>query len=239
MSDVKSLKNLAVNFSLLYVEDDSELRESTVEIFETLFKEIISVENGEKGLYTYVDYFEINKKHFDIVVTDIQMPKLNGIGLIKEIFALNKNQKIVVVSAYDNKKYLLELINIGISGFIQKPLSSKQLISTLLEVCRDLYKEREELRFLEIGSSCQWDSKNSRLFENKSEIVLTDYEKKLLNLLVSDLNRKFTSLEIFEHIYEESEEFSLDKIKSILKRLRKKIPQNLILNTPKSGYSIQ
>jgi len=238
MSDAKSLKKLAENFSLLYVEDNRELRESTVEIFQTLFKEVVSVDNGQTGLYTYVDYFEIQKKYFDIVVTDIQMPELNGIELSKEIFALNKNQKIVVVSAYDDKKYLLDLINIGISGFIQKPLNSKQLISTLLEACRELDEEREEIRFLDIGSNCQWDSINSRLLENKKEIILTKYEKKLLNLLASNLDRKFTSLEIFEYIYDQTQEFSVDKIKSLLKRLRKKIPQNLIHNIPNLGYSL-
>ncbi|MEN8303450.1 MAG: response regulator [Campylobacterota bacterium] len=239
MSNIKSLKELAKDFSLLYVEDDVDLRISTIEIFQGLFKYVESAVDGEDGLSKYYDYATQNNMNFDIVVTDIQMPKMNGIELIKEIFTINKDQKILVISAYDDKRYLIELINMGVTGFIQKPLSSKQIVEILLETCIKLAQEQEKFRFIELYDNYTWDSKYSTLLKDNVEVSLTDNERKLFKLLTSSLNEKFSSLEIFEYIYSETgKEYSADVIKSMFKRLRKKIPHELIINTPQTGYSL-
>lgn len=240
MTNIKTLRELSQEYTLLYIEDDKDLRNSTVEIFEGLFKYTAWAEDGVSGLDTYTQYFDKHGKYFDLIVTDIQMPNMNGIELIKEIALVNKKQNIVVVSAYDDKKYLLDLLNLGVSGFIQKPLNAHQITETLFKVCNELSHEKELGRFIALKDGFIWDTEHKSLLDNTNEVNLTDNERKLFELLSSTINKKFTSLEIFEYIYADSEkEFSIDIIKSMFKRLRKKIPHDLILNTPQVGYNLQ
>lgn len=134
----KTLQTISKDLSLLYVEDDQSIRDKTAVIFKNLFNHIDIAEDGQEGLELYNKYKEDNSKHYDIVVTDIQMPRLDGIGLAKEIVNVNKNQKIIIISAYDDKEYLIDLINLGIDAFMEKPISSDNLLKVLYEVCSSL-----------------------------------------------------------------------------------------------------
>ncbi len=239
MHNLKQFKQLSQEFSVLFIEDNDTLRHTTKDLLEEFFYYTSVARDGKDGLDIYEEYIDTNKKYFDIVITDIRMPKMDGISLTKEIFKINKKQKILVISAYDDKKYFIELINLGVSGFIQKPLTSKQLFSTLTEVCSELAQEKEFFRFLEFSDNFKWDMKNNILYKKDLEVNLSKNEKMTLELLVSDLKQNFTGLEIFEHLNEDNpdKEFSYDSIKSLIKRLRKKVP-NLINTTPELGYCI-
>ncbi len=230
---------MSQHFTLLYVEDNKAVRESTAELFQDLFKQVLVAEDGEDGLALYQDYFDTNGVYIDIVITDIQMPKLDGVALSKALFKINRAQKVLIVSAYSDTKYLVELINIGVNGFIQKPLSFEQIFSVLSDVCTELEEERELSRFLTLSDSFKWDHRNRVLSQRGLTIRLTEREQTLLTLLISDATHSFTALELFDHLYEDDseKEFSPDIIKSLIKRLRKKIPQDLIINTPQRGYS--
>ena len=130
----KLLKLSAQKYKVLYVEDEETLRESTAELFEGLFKELVVAEDGQEALEYYTHSLEPDEHAFDIVISDIQMPNMSGIVLSREIVKLNKNQKIIIISAYNETEYFIELIKIGISGFMQKPLTSVQILGILYEV---------------------------------------------------------------------------------------------------------
>lgn len=234
------LKKIAQNFSVLYVEDDDELRESTASIFEDLFEELVVASNGAVGLSLYNERINKGKPYFDLVISDIQMPFMDGIALSKEILKINKKQKIVIVSAYSETEYFIELIKMGVASFIQKPISSAQLFDTLYEVCTSIYNEREESRYIELAQGFKWDNDFKILLQNGLEIPLTANETNLMDLFINNCNKKFTDLDIFNNIYydDPEKEFSVDTIKSLLKRLRKKIPKDLIKNNPKLGYNL-
>jgi len=237
---MKSLRNITQELSLLYVEDDKASRDTTIELFENLFKTITVAVDGKEGLSLYEEHFQTYQKHFDIVITDIQMPHMNGIDLCREIFCLHKQQKVLVLSAYDDKKYLIELINMGVAGFIQKPLGSVQLTSTLFNAAQEVKEQQELFRFINICCDYHWDNKHESLHKGESLISLTQSEIKLFTLLTQDREQVYSSLEIFEHIYaNEDKAFSLDTIKSLIKRLRKKLPDELIINIPRLGYQLK
>ena len=77
--NLTDLKKLSKNRSLLYIEDDTFLREKTSGIFNNLFNEVNTAQDGVDGLASYKKYFDKENKYYDIVVTDIQMPRLDGI----------------------------------------------------------------------------------------------------------------------------------------------------------------
>jgi len=161
----QTLKKLSQNLTLLYVEDDDNVRKSTARTFFKLFKQVDLAVDGEEGLELYNNFFLDNNAYYDIVISDIQMPRLDGIvqmprldgiGMSKAIFEINKQQKIIIMSAYSDKEYLVDLINIGVEGFMQKPLASEQILEILYEVCSAFQDENS----VDLGEGYYYDGKN-------------------------------------------------------------------------------
>lgn len=129
---IQSLHKQSQSLKLLYVEDDLELCENTNAMLEEFFQTIVVAHNGEDGLIAY------EKDEFDIVLTDIMMPKIDGREMSRKIREMNPTQAIIVMSAYEDASYFMELIDIGISNFVPKPPSLNQLFSSLLKTCIDI-----------------------------------------------------------------------------------------------------
>ena len=82
--ETKLLQNMTSKLTVLFVEDDDDLRLETTDILEALFKEVHSANNGKVGLAAYQKYSEENNEHFDLVISDIMMPKMSGIDMAKK-----------------------------------------------------------------------------------------------------------------------------------------------------------
>ena len=119
MINPKELKETAQDISVLYVEDDQELRQNTARLLGSFFTVIHIAENGVEGLEMF------NKNNYDLIITDINMPLMNGVKMVREIKKKNPRQIIMVISAHDEARYLLELINLGVEHFVLKPLDLK------------------------------------------------------------------------------------------------------------------
>ncbi len=134
------------DLKVLYVEDSEMVRESTCDILDEFFESIDVAINGEEGLQLYKQFYEENNTFYDIVITDINMPKMNGIEMIESICGLNKRANIIVMSAHNESEYLLKLINMGISNFILKPIEIsrfKTVISNTIESVVDQKKLKD------------------------------------------------------------------------------------------------
>jgi putative two-component system response regulator len=123
--NAKELREVAQGLKVLYVEDDRDLRENTTRLLTSFFTNVTSAENGQVGLDKY------REGSYDIVITDINMPVINGVKMSQEIKASNKKQVIIVISAHDEAEYLLDLINMGVDNFILKPLDIGQFLEVL------------------------------------------------------------------------------------------------------------
>ena len=146
MTDIASQEGLKEGFSypqslsILYVEDNEEVRESTAEMLELFFERVDIAKNGLCGIEKYTQYHKKNKKHYDIIFTDIKMPKMNGLEMSKIILEKNMKQYIIVISAHNEAEFLLELIDIGIVDFILKPINLKKFkykIERIIELIRN------------------------------------------------------------------------------------------------------
>ncbi|NOX16323.1 MAG: response regulator transcription factor [Epsilonproteobacteria bacterium] len=231
----KILKQLTQNFSLLYVEDDEIIRKKTSTIFKNLFRQVDIAKNGKEGLDIYEDYYKATSKYYDIVISDIKIPKFNGIELAKKIFDINKQQTVIIVSAYDNAEYLVDLINLGAQGFLKKPFTSENLMKILHDACNSF----EKSNIVSLYDGYKYNITTAVLYINEKKVDLSTNELKLLHLLIKNRHQTFSAIEIFNHIYfdDPQKKFSIDSIKSLIKRLRKKTPKNFIINTQRLGYS--
>lgn len=146
MSDdvlIESLHEQTQLLKLLYVEDDLVLCENTQAMLEEFFQTIVVAHNGEDALKAY------EKERFDIVLTDIMMPKMDGRKMSRQIRERNPDQAIIVMSAYEDANYFMELIDIGISNFVPKPPSLNQLFSSLLKTALDINNAKKVAAFSE------------------------------------------------------------------------------------------
>ena len=137
-TETKLLHKMTSKLSVLFVEDDDAIRKDTTEILEVLFKEVQCAEDGKAGLQAYLDHYEKNDHHFDLVISDIMMPKMSGIDMAKEIVKHHENQQFIFISAYQDSDYLINLIEIGVSSFISKPITYETLITVLYKNCLQL-----------------------------------------------------------------------------------------------------
>ncbi len=131
MSRIRNLQKFSLRLKMLYVEDNDSLREETAKVFGPLFERVDLASNGKEGLDKY------NSNHYDIIITDINMPIMNGIDMIEHIREINPEQKIIAISAHDETTILLNLIRKGVSSFIIKPINLDDMLTVLYPVCRD------------------------------------------------------------------------------------------------------
>jgi len=120
------------NFTLLCVEDDEDARRHIGMMLEDDMKELYMATDGIEGLKTY------KEKRPDIILTDINMPNMDGLSMIKEIRKQDRNQPIVIISAFDDRNNLLEAINMGGNGFVSKPIDMDFLYEKLNCIAQNL-----------------------------------------------------------------------------------------------------
>ena len=147
MTDINELVKLSHGLSVLYVEDDAEIREEMYEILEDFFNVVILAENGEDGLDKFGHHKKETGAYPDIVITDINMPKSNGVTMSKKMLERNSEQLIVVLSAHNESHYLLDLINIGIDHYLVKPIRSEQLLQTLQRAAKKINYRKVEVQY--------------------------------------------------------------------------------------------
>lgn len=116
---------LSKDLKILYVEDDIQLLEKTAYLLSNIFLEVDTATNGEEAIFAY------ENKKYDLVITDIKMPKKDGRDFIHAIKMIDEEQPIIVTSAYNDSNRLMELIELGIDSFLHKPISTKNLFKTL------------------------------------------------------------------------------------------------------------
>ncbi len=136
------IENVSIlkNITILYAEDEAALREITLNILRGFTKKQYVAENGAEGL----ELFKQNESEIDLIITDVNMPVMNGLEMIKEIKKINSNIPIIVATAFSNTEYLLEAIDIGVDKYVLKPIDMKKLLqlmsqSLLYHELKDLY----------------------------------------------------------------------------------------------------
>ena len=148
MYDFKEVYEYSKDLNVLYVEDNITLLEENSIIFENFLKNVDKAIDGVDGLDKYIKQKKINNVFYDIVITDISMPKKDGMEMIKDIININPRQHIVVVSAYDDSDRLINMIQLGISGFILKPINMDQLLQIFFKVCQSLHHKKLQEQFM-------------------------------------------------------------------------------------------
>jgi len=135
---MKDLKLASKDLTILYAEDDINTQNEISDILRLLFKDVFTADDGEDALIQYKQHPEI-----DLILTDINMPKLNGIDLVRTIRAEKDSIPIIVLSAHSEVDYFLDTIKLGINGYILKPIDIQTFTVVLQNVLNGINLKKE------------------------------------------------------------------------------------------------
>ena len=223
------LKNINKNIKILYVEDDEIARENGVEYLQNFFEVIYEAKDAIIALQLYEKYQP------DIIITDIQMPKLNGLEFVKRIRQKDKKTQIIIITAFCDKDYLLKAIELGLVKYLVKPVKEKEFEEALFLCVNSLQEDNSNI--VKLDENSYFDTFNKNLVIKDEIIKLRAKEILFLELLIKNKNRYVSYEEIENYVWDESV-MTKDALKTLVKNLKTKIPKDLILNLTNSGYKI-
>ena len=217
------------NIKILYVEDEQYIRENAVSYLKRLFKDVFEAKDAFEALEI------VNTKKPHIIITDIKMPKMTGIELIRKIRETNKDVQVIMLTAFTDTSYLMDAIELGLVKYLVKPVMHDKLFPALQICVKNIKQDSSNLTY--ISSICVYDYFNKTLLYDEIIIKLSKNELELLELLCLNKNRIITYNEIENKIWYDSV-MSEDAIRSLIRNLRKKLPKDTLINIAKVGYKL-
>ena len=217
-------------YSLLYVEDEVAVREMVVEYLEVFFVKVYMASNGVEALDIY------NDKKPDIIISDIEMPKMNGLKLASFIRKKDLTTPIIMTTAYTSVEYLLEATELNLIKYLVKPVEEEKL-QEALKICFERL-ESSSPSVVALTETHRYDTFNCTLSHEGKIVELTTSQIKLLNLLIKNKNRAVTYLEIENHIWYDKV-MSEAALRSLVYDTRRLISKEIIENVSKTGYKIK
>ncbi len=216
--------------TLLLAEDEDVVQKSFQKVLSLYVDRVISAKDGEEALNLY------NQYHPDIIITDIKMPKLNGIEFIKKIRETNQDIPIVVTSAYTDQEYLLESIKLFLVEYVVKPIKESDLNRVLSGCAKQLINRSKTI--ISFDDDNYYDFVNKRFVTGGKSISLTHKEVEFFELLLANRGNLVTKQAIEDklYIYEDAPPSAL---KNLVFKLRKKLPIDIIQTDRKLGYFIK
>lgn len=219
------------DFQILFIEDDEPQARLICGFLEKYFKNIDVEKNGKIGFQKFLK----DRNKYDVIITDINIPDIDGIELAKEVRRVDKRIPIIAISAYDDKEYLLGAINSGINKYILKPFKMEELYNAITECMFDL-SEKKIFRTYYKNQKIIFDYLNRRIVADDKSVRLTHKESEFLMILIMLKNFIVTYDEVKDLIWKK--EVSNDTLYSFVKRLRKKLPAPIVKTVSKNGYKL-
>lgn len=223
------MKKKSLN-SVLLVEDDIESSQNITFFLRDKFKKVITAYDGKDGWLRY------NEEDPDLIITDIEMPNMNGLELVQKIRQSDFNIPIIILSAYTHHEYLKKAIPLNLIDYIVKPLTFQKLNDVLERLYAKHSFVHQHLPIDTVGNIFyDWDKKI--VVANHVRLPLTNKEIQMIELLLINQGQVLNYEEIGDILYPDTLD-SRNSIKCIIRDIRKKIPSIAIENLPKWGYKL-
>lgn len=129
--------------SILIVDDEPLIQELLSEVLEKEGYQVTSVSNGYQALK------KIHQGYFDVVITDVRMPKIDGITLLKKIKELSPATSVIVITAYGSIDDAVKAMKMGASDYLTKPIIPDQIKITIQKISQyqNLLRENQYLKW--------------------------------------------------------------------------------------------
>ncbi len=226
---------------VLLVEDEEDAREILSFYLNTIFEDVVVAEDGMIGLDIFKSNISQNKK-FDLVLTDIKMPNMNGMDMIENILKIENDQKFIIVSAYKDEEKLLKSINFKVLGYFLKPINVDSMMDILKKAKEEVLKERKkhlDNNIVKINKDYTYLTDEKLLYYKSSLVKLSKKELELLDILVRNIGKVVTLKEFKIQLWKD-EEKSDTTFRTVMKRLKDKlVGEDFIISLKGQGYTIE
>ena len=219
---IKKLEGLRV----LYAEDEDGVRERVAEMLRLIFSEVYLARDGEEA-YEFYERFTP-----DLIITDIKMPRLDGLELVKRLRSDGYDVPVIIISAHTEVDYMLDAIELSLVRYIVKPITETKLMQAL-EKFVELSGKKD---CIVLADDWEIDFSKGIINSPDESLPLTKKEAKLLRLFI-----KKDALVSYEEIEAElwpNDYMSLNALRLLIKNLRKKLPDGVLKNIQGVGYKL-
>jgi len=177
-------KELLKDISVLYVEDENDVREFTSKLLSSLLRKIYTAQNGLEGLET----FKNHKDDIDLIISDINMPKMNGLEMCENIRKINSEVPLVITSAHNDTNFLKKAIDVGVNTYAMKPIDLYQLIESIIKAMEPILLKRKLIELnLSLESKIEQEiNKIKSILDAQDNIIIVTNKEKITNV-----NKKF------------------------------------------------
>ena len=166
--NLKKLQTLTQNLSVLYVEDDLNIQKNMALYLDKFFRSVVVADDGIQALEKF------SKKKYDIIITDLSMPHMNGIEMIKKMKEIDENQPILITTAHGESGYLMEAIAMHTDGYIMKPFDFDLLNYELFKIAEKLSKYRENE---------EYKQHLQKMLQEQTQEMQENYEKTIYSMV--------------------------------------------------------
>lgn len=177
-------KEILKDICVLYVEDENDVREFTAKLLDSLLKKVYVAQDGLEGL----KIFEENKNDIDLIISDINMPKMDGLTMCEAIKKINTEIPLVITSAHNDTNFLRRSIEIGVTTYAMKPIDLYQLMESIIKAMEPtiLKKKLIELN-LSLESKIEQEiNKIKSILDAQDNIIIVTNKEEITNV-----NKKF------------------------------------------------
>ncbi|MDD2887881.1 MAG: diguanylate cyclase [Aliarcobacter sp.] len=177
-------KEILKTISVLYVEDENDVREFTSKLLSSLLQNVYVAQNGLEGL----KIFEEHKDDIDLIVSDINMPKMDGLSMCEAIKKINPEIPLVITSAHNDTNFLKRSIEIGVTTYAMKPIDLYQLIESIVKAMEPIILKRKLIELnLSLESKIEQEiSKIKSILDAQDNIIIVTNKEEITNV-----NKKF------------------------------------------------
>ena len=177
-------KEILKTISVLYVEDENDVREFTSKLLTSLLRKVYVAQDGFEGLKIY----EENKDDIDLIVSDINMPKMDGLSMCDAIKKINQEIPLVITSAHNDTNFLRRAIEIGVTTYAMKPIDLYQLIESIIKAMEPIILKRKLIELnLSLESKIEKEiNKIKSILDAQDNIIIVTNKEEITNV-----NKKF------------------------------------------------
>lgn len=221
--------------TLLYAEDEVETRQNHIEYLQVRYDfNYLEAANGEEALAL----FEVHRP--EILLTDIEMPHMDGLTFIQHVRKHSPHTKIIVLTAYDDYDKLMRSLEMNVVNYLLKPINRKRLSSAVDLALETLPNGEDKNYICRIDADTIWNVRTHELYRCGDVVILTQREKRLLALLIEYKSIEVSSYDIYAYVWDDPDiEFNMDSVRTLIKNLRKKLPGEVLSNSYGGFYKLE
>ena len=177
-------KEILKDICVLYVEDENDVREFTAKLLDSLLKKVYVAEDGLEGL----KIFEENKNDIDLIISDINMPKMDGLTMCEAIKKINTEIPLVITSAHNDTNFLRRSIEIGVTTYAMKPIDLYQLVGSIIKAMEPIILKKKLMELnLSLESKIEQEiNKIKSILDAQDNIIIVTNKEEITNV-----NKKF------------------------------------------------